>query len=489
MGGVFGVASHADCVADLFYGTDYHSHLGTQRGGMAVENGEGFTRLIKDITNAQFRSKFEDDLPKMRGTIGIGVISDYEDQPLIIHSHLGTYALVTVGKIQNLAALAERAFRKRTTHFSEVSEEGVNPTELVATLINEEATFEDGIAHAQDMIEGSCSLLLLTRRCIYAARDRLGRTPIVLGRKAGARAATLESCALPNLGYEIDRYLGPGEVVRFTQEGSETLKRPGEQMQICSFLWVYYGYPAASYEGINVESVRYRCGAALARADDSEVDVVAGIPDSGTGHAIGYANESRLPYARPFVKYTPTWPRSFMPQEQRIRDLVARMKLIPVRELIRGKRLLFCEDSIVRGTQLQDTIQRLYDYGAREVHIRPACPPLVFGCKFLNFSRSRSERDLAARKAVIEIDGDPNINLEEYADSNSERHAAMVDRIRRRLALTTLKYQRLDDLVDAIGLPKEKLCTYCWDGAESCGTCPARATAQEETHVSVSRAK
>ena len=482
MGGMYGVASKTDCVADLFYGTDYHSHLGTVRGGMVVKNGRGFTRFIKDITNTQFRSKFEDDLGKMRGSIGIGVISDYEDQPLIIGSHLGTYALVTVGRIDNLEALSAEVFRNRTAHFSEMSGDAVNPTELVATLINHEGTFEDGIRHAQELIDGSCSMLLLTDKCIYAARDRLGRTPVVLGRKEGARAATLETCALPNLDYEIDRNLGPGEVVRITAEGAETLLPPGDQMQICSFLWVYYGYPASDYEGINVEVVRNRCGAALARADDCRIDMVAGIPDSGTGHAIGYANQARVPYGRPFVKYTPTWPRSFMPQDQRVRDLVARMKLIPIRDLIRGQRLLFCEDSIVRGTQLQDTIRRLYDCGAKEVHMRPACPPLIHGCKFLNFSRSKSVLDLAGRRAVKEL-GEDEEHLDDYADAVSDRHVAMVQRIEQRLGLTSLKYQKLGDLVAAIGLPKEKLCTYCWDGATTCGSCPSRGAQEEEPAV------
>jgi amidophosphoribosyltransferase len=441
---------------------------------MAVAHGGGFTRFIKDITNAQFRSKFEDDLGKMHGSLGIGVISDYDDQPLIIGSHLGTYALATVGRIDNLDALSAEVFHNRTAHFSEMSGDGVNPTELVATLINSMDSFEDGIRRAQEAIAGSCSLLLLTDECIYAARDRLGRTPISLGRKQDAYAVTLETCALPNLGYEIERSLGPGEVVRVTAEGAETLLPPGDRMQICSFLWVYYGYPASDYEGINVEVVRNRCGAALARADDVRVDLVAGIPDSGTGHAIGYANESRAPYGRPFVKYTPTWPRSFMPQDQRVRDLVARMKLIPIGELIRGRRLLFCEDSIVRGTQLQETIRRLYGAGAREVHMRPACPPLIHGCKFLNFSRSKSLLDLAGRKAIKEL-GEDSEHLDEYADPASERHAVMVERIRQRLGLTTLRYQKLGDLVSAIGLPKEKLCTYCWDGAEPCTSCPARA--------------
>ncbi|HBO45030.1 MAG TPA: amidophosphoribosyltransferase, partial [Planctomycetaceae bacterium] len=356
MGGVYGVATKEDCVGDLFYGTDYHSHLGTVRGGLAVSNRDGFTRAIKDITNAQFRSKIEDELGSMHGSIGIGVISDYEDQPLIIGSHLGNYALVTVGRIDNLAELAAAVFQNRTAHFSEMSGGMVNPTELVATIINREGNFVDGLRQVQASIEGSCSILLMTDRCIYAARDRLGRTPLVLGEKEDAHCVAVESCALPNLGYEVLRYLGPGEIVRITADEAETVSPPGDRMQICSFLWVYYGYPASDYEGINTEVVRNRCGVALAKADDCEVDLVAGIPDSGTGHAIGYANEAGIPYGRPFVKYTPTWPRSFMPQDQRVRDLVARMKLIPIREMIRDRRILFCEDSIVRGTQLKDTV-------------------------------------------------------------------------------------------------------------------------------------
>ena len=466
MGGFFGVVSGEDCVGDLFYGTDYHSHLGTVRGGLAVRTGDGFARRIHDITTSQFRSKFEHDIAAMRGRSGIGVISDTEDQPLIIGSHLGHYALVTVGRVNNQEALVAQALGKRTTHFSEMSGDGINPTDLVATLINQADTFAGGIERAQALIEGSCSLLLLAGDALYAARDRLGRTPVALGRKPGAFAVALETCALPNLGYEHVRDLGPGEVVRITADGVETLKPAGETLQICGFLWVYYGYPASSYEGINVEAARYRCGEALARADRVEADCVAGIPDSGTAHAVGYANASGLPYCRPFVKYTPTWPRSFMPQDQHVRDLVARMKLIPIRELIQGRRLLFCEDSIVRGTQLKDTIRRLYDFGAREVHMRPACPPLVYGCKFLNFSRSRSELDLAARRAIREIEGRADAPLEAYADPDSARHAQMVERIRQRLGLTTLRYQRLEDLVGAIGLPKERLCTYCWDGAE-----------------------
>ncbi|MHC5039719.1 MAG: amidophosphoribosyltransferase, partial [Planctomycetota bacterium] len=434
--------------------------------GMAVRNAGGITRFIHDIRNAQFRSKFEDDLRKMQGNFGVGVISDYEDQPLIIRSHLGVFAIVTVGVVQNLDGLIERAFNRKAGHFSEMSGGEVNPSELVATLISQGDNFTEGIQNALEMIEGSCSLLLLTDHGIYAARDRLGRTPLILGARKGAFAATSESCAFPNLGFEIKKYLGPGEIVLFTPEGFEVKRPPQDRMQICSFLWVYYGFPASNYENINVESVRNRCGAALARRDNIAVDLVAGIPDSGTAHAIGYANEKNLPYQRPFVKYTPTWPRSFMPQDQSIRDLVARMKLIPVKELIQGKRLLFCEDSIVRGTQLQDTIRLLYESGAKEVHMRPACPPLIFACKYLNFSRSRTELDLAGRKAIRELEGNQIPDLKAYADPDSSHHAAMVERIAKRLGLTTLQYQRLPDLVEAIGLTKERLCTYCWDGAE-----------------------
>ncbi|HNR36888.1 MAG TPA: amidophosphoribosyltransferase [Candidatus Hydrogenedentes bacterium] len=469
MGGLFGVVSKDDCVHDLFYGTDYHSHLGTCRGGLAVLDGSEFMRHIHDISNAQFRSKFEDDIRTMHGGAGIGVISDNESQPLLINSHLGAYAIATVGVIKNSDQLAREAFRKRSAHFSEMSGGGINPTELVASMINEEATFADGIRNAQSRIEGSCSMLLLTEQGIYAARDRLGRTPIVIGRKDGAYAATFETASFPNLGYEIDRYVGPAETLLLTPDGIEQVNAPGEQMQICAFLWVYYGFPASCYEGISVEASRYRCGAALARKDTVRVDLVAGVPDSGTGHAIGYANEARVPYGRPFAKYTPTWPRSFMPQVQEVRDLVARMKLLPIRELIQGRRLLFCEDSIVRGTQLRDTVQRLYDCGALEVHMRPACPPLIYGCKFLHFSRSRSDLDLAGRRTVKELEGDADAHLDEYTDPKSDRYAAMVDRIRQRLSLTTLQYQELGDLVEAIGLPKEKLCTYCWDGCEGCG--------------------
>ncbi len=464
MGGFFGVVSDEDCVKDLYYGTDYHSHLGTRRGGLAVRNDDGISRIIHNIENAQFRAKFDDDVGSLHGTRGIGVISDHEDQPLLIRSHLGCYAIVTVGKVANAERLAADA-EARGAHFAEVADGEANPTEIIATLINREATFEEGIRNAQEAIEGSASMLLLTDEGLYAARDRLGRTPVILGRRQGARAVTMETCAFPNLEYEVDRELGPGEVVLVTADGAEQRLPPGERMQMCTFLWVYYGYPASTYEGINVEIARNRCGEALAKRDDARPDLVAGIPDSGTAHAIGYANAAGVPYRRPFVKYTPTWPRSFMPQNQRIRDRVARMKLVPIRDIIDGQSMLFCEDSIVRGTQLKGTIQRLYDYGAREIHMRPACPPLVHGCGFLNFSQSRSELDLAGRRAIHEIEGADDANLQEYADPHSDKYCAMVERIRKRLNLTSLQYQQLDDLVSAIGLGTEKLCTYCWTGA------------------------
>lgn len=466
MGGLFGTVSKDDCVNDLFYGTDYHSHLGTRRGGLAVHSSTGFSRSIHNIENNYFRSKFEADLPKFSGNSGIGIISDNDPQPLLIGSHMGTFAIVTVGKINNTEELEQRALRKKK-HFSETSGGVINPTELASMLICEEESLEDGIRNAQEAIQGSCSMLLLTHKGIYAARDRLGRTPVVIGKKEGAFAVASESCAFPNLGYKVEKHLGPGETIFLTADGYEQRNKPGDKMQICAFLWVYYGYPATQYEGINVEFVRNRCGAALARNDEVEIDFVAGIPDSGIGHAIGYANEKKIPYLRPFVKYTPTWPRSFMPQNQDVRDLVAKMKLIPIRSMIEGKRILFCEDSIVRGTQLKDNIQILFDYGASEVHMRPACPTLIFPCEFLNFSTSRSRLDLAGRSVINEIEVGEEENLDEYYTPGSKKYVEMIDRIRQRLRLTTLQYQKLDDLVDAIGLPKEKLCTHCWDNSSS----------------------
>jgi amidophosphoribosyltransferase len=466
MGGFFGVISREDCIGDLFYGTDYHSHLGTRRGGLAVHKPDGYVRVIHSIENDQFRSKFDQEIENMHARSGIGVISDTDSQPLLIRSQLGHYAIATVGVVKNAEELVTRSFQSRRIHFSEISGGEISQTEIVSTLINQEETFEAGIAYAQEMIQGSCSLLILTTKGIFAARDKWGRTPVVIGRREGSLAVAMETCSFPNLGYHVERYLGPGEIVFMGADGYETVKPPHDYLQICAFLWVYYGYPASSYEGVNVEWVRNRCGALLARRNPIAIDLVAGIPDSGIGHGLGYASESGVPFKRPFVKYTPTWARSFMPQNQSVRDLVARMKLVPIRELIAGQRVLFCEDSIVRGTQLTDTIQRLYDAGALEVHMRPACPPLVYGCKFLNFSISKSEWDLAARKAIRELEGETVGDLSDYSRPGTEKYAAMEERIRRRLNLTTLKYQRLHDLVEAIGLPKEKLCTYCWDGAE-----------------------
>jgi len=464
MGGFFGVISTVDCVHDLYYGTDYHSHLGTRRGGLAVQDGHGIGRTIHNIENAQFRSKFHDDLGKLKGGLGLGVISDYEAQPLLIGSHLGTYAIATVGRIANLDRLVKLALSDHRAHFTEMNRNVVNPTELVATLINQEESLEAGIAKVQEIIEGSCSLLLLTDRAIYAGRDRLGRTPISIGKKENAFAVTLESCAFANLGYHFLRNLGPGEIVRLTVDGIEVLRPPQEKMNICSFLWIYYGYPSSSYEGINVEWVRNRCGEALAQRDAVDIDFVAGIPDSGVAHALGYANQSGKPYRRGFVKYTPTWPRSFLPPNQQTRDLIAVMKLLPIPEIIQGMRTLWCEDSIVRGTQLKDTIQRLYECGAKEVHMRVACPPLLYTCPYLNFSQSRSELDLAARQAILAVQGTAVQSLAVYSQPDSAEYEAMVSQIRQRLRLTSLKYQRMEDMVAAIGLPRARLCTYCWDG-------------------------
>ena len=464
MSGFFGSVTKHDCVNDVFYGTDYNSHLGTKRGGMCVSNEEGFDRAIHSLENDYFRTKFEPELSHFHGKAGIGIISDVQSQPLIINSHMGTFALAIVGKISNSEELEKRAL-KQCRHFSEMSGTGINQTELVAMLIAEEETFVEGIKNVFERIKGSCSMLILIEDGIIAVRDKLGRTPVVMGRKKDAWAVTTESIAFPNLGYEMDHNLGPGEIVHITPEGFKQLAPPGEKMQICSFLWVYYGYPASVYEGINVESCRYRCGAALARKDTTKVDYVSGIPDSGIAHAIGYSNERKLPYFRPFVKYTPTWPRSFMPQDQSQRDFIARMKLIPNREMIKDKRIAFCDDSIVRGTQLKDNTKKLFDEGAAEVHIRIACPTLLFPCEFLNFSISRSSLDLAGRKAVSEIEGTDDVNFEKYVDENSEAHNEMIEKIRIRLRINSLIFQQLTDLVTAIELPKEKLCTHCWDGS------------------------
>jgi len=464
MGGFFGCASKKACHQELFYGTDYLSHLGTKRGGLATVDKKEFHRTIHNLENGYFRSKFESDIDSLKGNMGIGVISDTDSQPIIIHSHLGKFAVVTVGRISNIEELAREAF-SQNVHFAESSQGDINPTEIVAVLISQKGSFKDGISNAQKKIKGSCSILVLTESCIYAARDRLGRTPIVIGKRADAYAASSESSSFSNLGFEVDYYLGPNEIIQITPDGFEQVQEEGKDMQICSFLWVYYGYPASSYEKINTEKVRYNCGAALAKRETEQVDLVAGIPDSGIGHAIGFANTSHLPYMRPYVKYTPTWPRSFMPQNQDMRDLVARMKLIPIKEIIQGKRILFCDDSVVRGTQLKDNTLILYEYGAKEVHMRIACPCLIHPCEFLNFSTSRSTLDLAGRKAIYEIEGTEDIDLTEYALDGSDKHTAMIDKIKDRLKLSSLRYQTLSDLVEAIGLPKNKLCTHCWDGS------------------------
>ncbi len=469
MGGIFGVASKQDCVFDLFFGIDYHSHLGTKRGGMAVHGASGFDRAIHNIENSPFRTKFEKDIEKMQGNLGIGCISDSEPQPLLVRSHLGAFAITTVGRINNVEKLVKLAFEQGTTHFLEMSGGDINPTELVAAIINRKDNIADGIRYAQELIEGSMTMLIMTPEGIYAARDRLGRTPLVIGKKDGAYCASFESFAYLNLGYSDYKELGPSEIVYITPESCETVKEPKKDMRICSFLWVYYGYPTSSYEGISVEQMRYRCGEKLASRDtEISPDIVAGIPDSGTPHAIGYANKSSIPFARPFIKYTPTWPRSFMPPTQKQRNLIAHMKLIPVAPLIRDKKLLLIDDSIVRGTQLRETTEFLYRSGANEVHIRPACPPLLFGCKYLNFSRSRSEMDLITRRVIARREGaDVSMEtLQDYANPDSQNYKEMLEEIRKELKFTSLNFLRLDDLIASIGLEPCKLCTYCWNGKE-----------------------
>ncbi len=468
MGGFFGVASKKDCVFDLFFGTDYHSHLGTRRAGMAVYNkGTGFERAIHNIENSPFRTKFDKDVTEMKGNLGIGCISDYEPQPLLVRSHHGTYAIMTVGKINNLDTIVQEIFDKGHSHFLEMSGGDINATELVAAIINQKDNLIEGIRYAQEIIDGSMSLAILTPKGIYAARDALGRTPIVIGKKEDGYCMSFESFAYLNLGYYDHKELGPGEIVIVTPEGVQTLSSPNEKMKICTFLWIYYGYPSSSYEGISVEKMRNNCGALMARRDNVRPDSVAGVPDSGLAHAIGYSNESGIPFSRPFIKYTPTWPRSFMPTMQSQRDLIARMKLIPVHDLIEDKSLLLIDDSIVRGTQLRETTEFLYQSGAREVHIRPACPPLLYGCKYLNFSRSSSEMELITRRVIKEITGDvTNVHLTAYADPDTPEYKEMIERIRKQLNFTSLAFNRLDDMIEAVGLPKERLCTYCWDGAE-----------------------
>ena len=468
MGGFFGVASKQDCVFDLYFGTDYHSHLGTRRAGMAVYNKEdGFDRAIHNIENAPFRTKFDKDVNIMHGYMGIGCISDYEPQPLIVRSHHGTYAIMTVGKINNLDDIIQHMFRSGHTHFLEMSGGDINATELVAALINQQDNLIEGIQYAQDTIDGSMTIVLMTPKGIYAARDKLGRTPVAVGQKEDGFCISFESFAYLNLGYTADRELGPGEIIVMTPEGVKTLVKPGKDMKICTFLWVYYGYPSSSYEGISVEEMRYRCGQKLAQRDNASPDTVAGVPDSGTAHAIGYANESGIPFSRPFIKYTPTWPRSFMPTIQSRRNLIAKMKLIPVHELIQDKSLLLIDDSIVRGTQLRETTEFLYPSGAKEVHVRPACPPILYGCKYLNFSRSSSEMDLITRRVIKEITRDyKHVHLELFSDPDTPEYQAMIDEICKQLNFTSLRYHRLDDMIESVGLDRSRLCTYCWDGKE-----------------------
>ncbi|HRS20689.1 MAG TPA: amidophosphoribosyltransferase [Clostridia bacterium] len=466
MGGLFGVVSREDCVMDVFFGTDYHSHLGTSRGGMAIWGGSCFSRSIHNIESTQFRAKFEAELSKKSGNMGIGCISDTDPQPLTVRSHLGQYAISTVGRINNLDEITNKAFSNRNIHFLETNKGVISPTELVSVIIDYEDSFKEGLLKAQELIQGSCSVLLLTPSGIYASRDRFGRTPLMVGSKEGAYCVSSESCTFANLGYRFDYELGPGEIVFLTPEGVERISPPGDKMKICAFLWVYYGYPSSTYEGMNVEVMRYRNGAAMAQNDDLEIDMVSGIPDSGLGHAIGYSNQSKVPYGRPFIKYTPTWSRSFMPQDQNIRNLIARMKLMPIPELVADKRLLFCDDSIVRGTQLRETVDLLYKCNAKEVHIRSACPPIVFGCKYLNFSTSRSEMDLAARKSIIRLEGKEPDSFYEYCDPSTDKYHNMVDLICRKLNFSSLKYQNIHDMIEAIGICKDKVCTYCWNGKE-----------------------
>ena len=469
MGGFFGVASKEACNLDLFYGTDYHSHLGTRRGGMGTYGSDGWKRAIHNIENSPFRTKFEKDVDTMKGNIGIGCISDYDPQPILIQSHLGCFGITTVGKINNADQLIRNLYENGHTHFQSMTNGQINSTELVAALICKKDSFVEGIRYVQSVVEGSMTLLLLTENGIYAARDLLGRTPVVIGKKENAYCVSFESFAYINLGYTDYKELGPGEIVYVTPESVETVSPACEKMRICSFLWVYYGYPTSSYEGVGVEEMRYNCGKLLAQRDDHsiDVDIVAGVPDSGIAHAIGYANESGIPYARPFIKYTPTWPRSFMPTTQSQRNLIARMKLIPVHSLIEDRSLLLIDDSIVRGTQLRETTEFLYQSGAKEVHVRPACPPLLYGCKYLNFSRSKSDLDLITRRIIREWEGDNDVNvLGEYADPNSDRYAAMLEEIRKRQNFTSLRYHRLDDLIKSIGIDACQVCTYCFNGVE-----------------------
>ena len=473
MGGFFGAISKRDCVLDIFFGVDYHSHLGTRRGGMAIYDAQsGFQRQIHNIENTPFRTKFESDLADFHGCSGIGCISDMDPQPLLVRSHLGLYAITTVGIINNAEELVNKYFSERGHQFMAMSSGKINETELVSSLINQADDLVSGIRHAQEVIDGSCTMLILTPDSILAARDKLGRLPVLIGQSEDGCCVSFESFAYHKLGYHDAYELGPREIVRITADGFETLSPAGEEMKICAFLWTYYGYPNSNYEGVNVEVMRYRNGEIMARDEVQrgslpKVDYVAGVPDSGLPHAIGFANRSGKPFARPFVKYTPTWPRSFMPTNQAVRDQVAKMKQIPVPELIEGKKLLFVDDSIVRGTQLQGTVDFLYESGAEEVHMRSACPPIMYACKYLNFSRNNSSMDLLARRTVQELEGDEGqLHLDAYADASTERGQCLLKTICEKLGFDSLGYQSLDGLLEAIGIDRSKICTYCWTGKE-----------------------
>lgn len=464
MGGFFGVAKHEECINELFYGVDYNSHMGTKRAGIATCNEGVFTRSIHNIENAYFRSKFEPDLKDFKGNVGIGVISDTDAQPIIVNCHLGKFAIVTVGRINNISVL-EKELLAKGHHFCEHSYDIINPTEMIAALICEGADYVSGIENVYRRLRGSCSMLLLTENSIIAARDRFGRTPIIIGHKDGAYAATSETCAFPNLGYEVCYNVGPAEIVEIKADGIKQLKAPEKRKQICAFLWTYYGYPVCEYEGKNVDTMRYDAGLEMGRKDNTEVDFVSAVPDSGIGMALGYSQGKGVPYQRGIVKYTPTWPRSFTPSTQERRELVAKMKLIPNQALLNGKRAIFCDDSIVRGTQLRDNVKDIFDCGAKEVHVRISCPPLIYPCKFLNFTASKSDMELITRRVIQKLEGDANKNLEEYATSDSPKYNAMVEEIREQLGLTSLKFNSIETIIKAIGLPKCDVCTHCFDGS------------------------
>lgn len=469
MGGFFGIASKSDCVMRLFFGVDYHSHLGTRRGGMALYGEVGFQRVIHNIQNSPFRTKFDGDLDNLKGNIGIGCISDNEAQPLLINSSLGSYAISTVGRVNNLEELKNQCFENGRVQFLEMNQGKINQTELVAALINQKQDIVEGLKFAQEMIDGSMSILLLFPDRIYASRDKYGRTPIIVGKSKNGYCVTFESSAYQNLGFTYVKDLGPGEIVSITNNSLTVEKSPNSCMKMCSFLWTYYGYPTATYEGINVETMRYKCGKILRQRDDVEVDSVAGVPDSGVAHAIGYSNEAHIPYIRPFIKYTPTWPRSFMPSSQTQRNLIARMKLIAIPELIKDKKLVLIDDSIVRGTQLRETVEYLYDAGVKEVHVRPACPPILYSCKYLNFSRQTDEMDLITRRVIADLEQVEVITdemVDEYVDPDNPQYKQMVDEICKRMKFDTLKYHRIDDLIESIGIDSCKLCTYCFNGKE-----------------------